>query len=194
MRLDLGGIAKGYAVDQTLTLLHKRGIRRALVNASGDMGATEPPPESRGWRVAVAPLEPKQTPTRFGLLANRAIATSGDAFQYVTVDGVRYSHIVDPRTGVGLTRRSGVSILARHCTLADAMASAVSVMGPEEGLELVRRTPGVEALIVVQEGNRVRIRQTPGFQAWLLPAQPADLRQGPPKPPDKISPSLLRER
>lgn len=166
MRLDLGGIAKGYAVDQALEELKRLGIDRALVNASGDMSASGPPPGKPGWVVGVAPLKPSAPPSVFGCLANQSIATSGDAFQFVEIDGQRYSHIVDPRTGLGLTQRSSVSILAANGTDADAIASAVSVLGPEAGLKFVEQRPGIEAMIVVGHDGKVVTRQTTGFCQW----------------------------
>jgi thiamine biosynthesis lipoprotein len=148
MRLDLGGIAKGYAVDQALAVLRKHGITRALVDAGGDIGLGDPPPAKRGWLIGVSPLEPGDPPSRFLWLSRVAIATSGDTRQFVQLDGVRYSHIVDPRTGLGLTDHSMVTIIAPDCTAADALASAVSVLGPKRGLKLVDATPGTAAFIV----------------------------------------------
>jgi thiamine biosynthesis lipoprotein len=166
MRLDLGGSSKVYALDQALLELKRVGIERALVNASGDMSASGPPPGKPGWLVGVASLEPSAPPTVFGYLAHQSIATSGDAFQYVEIDGRRYSHIVDPRTGLGLTMRSSVSILASKGVDADALASAVAVLGPRQGVELVERLTGVETLIVYQQGEAVATRQTEGFRRW----------------------------
>jgi thiamine biosynthesis lipoprotein len=103
MRLDLGGIAQGFAADRALQVLQRHGITRAIVNASGDIVAGDPPPGERGWKVALGALDPTKPPTEFVMLANASISTSGDAFQYTEVDGVRYSHIVDPKTGIGLT-------------------------------------------------------------------------------------------
>ncbi len=112
MRLDLGGIAMGYAVDEALAELRKRGITRALIDASGDIGVGDPPPDKLGWTIGVIPLSEDGAPTREICLANAAVTTSGDAFQHVVIDGRRYSHIVDPRTGLGLTDRSGVTVIA----------------------------------------------------------------------------------
>jgi thiamine biosynthesis lipoprotein len=156
MRLDFGGIAKGYAADEALKVLRAKGIEQALVNASGDIAAGRPPPGKAGWKVGVAPLELDGPPSLFLRLANAGIATSGDAFQYVEIAGRRFSHIVDPRTGLGLARRSSVSIIASDCATADSLASAVSVCGPENGLPLVENTPGGAAFIVVLENGKVR--------------------------------------
>jgi len=148
MLLDLGGIAKGYAADQALAVLKAQGISSALVVAGGEVAVSAPPPGRPGWRVGIAPLEsPENPPTRFLLLHDVAVSTSGDAEQYVEIEGKRYSHIVDPRTGLGLVGRSSVTVVAPNGTTSDAMATAISVLGPERGLELVRATPGTAALI-----------------------------------------------
>jgi thiamine biosynthesis lipoprotein len=149
MLLDLGGIGKGYAADQALAILKKHGITSALVVAGGEVAVSAPPPRRKGWRIGIAPLEsPDKPPTRFLLLHDAAVSTSGDAEQYVEIDGTRYSHIVDPRTGIGVVGRSSVTVVAPDATTSDGMATAVSVLGPEQGLELVRSTPGTAALIV----------------------------------------------
>ncbi len=166
MRLDLGGIAKGFALDQALAEIRKQGVPIALINAGGDVAAGDPPPGRHGWRVGVAPLKPDAPPSVFGELANQALATSGDAFQFVEIDGVRYSHIVDPRTGLGLTDRSSASVLAADGMTADSLASAVSVLGPERGMALIASTPGVEALLVFQNESGIVTKQSPGFERW----------------------------
>lgn len=148
MRLDLGGIAAGYAVDEALAVLRSSGVTSALVDASGDIGVSDPPPDAAGWKIGIAPLAPDKPASRYLLLANAAVTTSGDAFQHVEFNGVRYSHIVDPHTGFGLTNRSSVSVVARDCITADSFATAVSVLGPKLGLELIEETPGAAALIV----------------------------------------------
>ena len=158
MRLDLGGIAKGYAVDQALAVLRQHGITRALVDGSGDIALGDPPPGRNGWRVAVASLrDPRAKPARFLSLANRAVATSGDAYQAVKIGGKRFSHILDPRTGLGLTTSSSVTVVARDGTTADALASAISVMGPQPGIALAERYRDVEALSVTIENGRQRM-------------------------------------
>ncbi len=148
MQLDLGGIAKGYAADEALAAMRKHGVTRAIVDASGDIAIGDPPPDKSGWLIGVAALERNGPPSRILLLTNCAVATSGDAWQFVEIDGKRYSHIVNPRTGLGLTDRSSVTIVAPDCTTADALASAVSVLGPAKGIELVEQTCGAAALIV----------------------------------------------
>jgi len=148
MRLDLGGIAKGYAADEALAALKTLGISRALVNASGDIALGDSPPGKPGWKIGIAPLNPDTTPSRFLELSNCAVATSGDAWQFVEVDGRRYSHIIDPRTGLGLMERSSVTIVAPTCTDADGLASAVSVLGPKAGVDFVDKIPKTVAIVV----------------------------------------------
>jgi thiamine biosynthesis lipoprotein len=148
MQLDLGGIGAGYAVDEALKVLSREGIHSALIDASGDIGVSDPPPGRPGWRIGVAPLEPDAEPSRYLLLKNGAVTTSGDAFQFVEFDGRRYSHIVDPRTGLGLTERCSVTVIARDCTTADSYTKAVMILGPAKGLPLIEATRDAAALIV----------------------------------------------
>jgi thiamine biosynthesis lipoprotein len=170
MRLDLGGIAMGYAVDEALQVLRNHGVSSALIDASGDIGVSDPPPGKDGWTIRVVPLSADGTPTREITLSNAAVTTSGDAFQYVELGGQRYSHIVDPRTGLGLTDRIGVTVIARDCITADSLATAVSVLGPQPGLELVESTPGAAAFIV-RAGNDGAAPQT--FASSRFPKQPS---------------------
>jgi len=172
MLLDLGGIAKGYAADAAVAVLRRAGIERALVNAGGDIATSGAPPDERGWKIGIAPLQPKAPPSRFIILADTAVATSGDAWQFVEIAGERYSHILDPRTGIGLTRRSSVTVVAPDGTTADGLASAVSVLGPQRGFELIEQIPGTGALLVQVEGDQVRVYQSARFQQLAQPTDP----------------------
>ena len=164
MRLDLGGIAKGYAVDEALAVLRKRGITRALVDAGGDIGLGDPPPDKPGWLIGVASLEADAPPSRYLWLSRLAIATSGDTWQYVEIHGRRYSHLIDPRTGLGLTDHSSVTVIAPDCITADGLASAVSVLGPDEGLKLIEETPGSAALVVRAPEGTAEVRESCRWQ------------------------------
>jgi thiamine biosynthesis lipoprotein len=149
MQLDLGGIAKGFAADEGLRVLGQQGIPRALVAAGGDIAVSSPPPDAEGWSIGIAPLEdPNQKPSRYLLLRDAAVSTSGDAEQYVEIGGKRYSHIVDPRTGLGLIGRQSVTVVARHGIQADSLTKVVSVLGPERGLAIIDGREGVSALVV----------------------------------------------
>jgi thiamine biosynthesis lipoprotein len=163
MRLDFGGVAKGYAADQALKALQAAGIARALVNGGGDMVLGAAPPDRAGWRVGVAPLNPQDAPSHVLELVHCAVATSGDAWQFVEIGGIRYSHIVDPRTGLGVNQRSSVTVVAGDGMTADSLASAVSVLGPAEGLKLVEQTCGASCLIVWLKDGVPVTQYTRGF-------------------------------
>ena len=123
MQLDAGGIAKGYAADEALAALRKSGIQRAMVALSGDIVAGDPPPGRDGWRV--------QALGAVLSLANQAVSTSGDEFQFLEAGGKRYSHIIDPRTGRALENSTPVSVVAATGMEADSLATAISVGGRE---------------------------------------------------------------
>lgn len=172
MRLDLGGIAKGYAADEALRILREHGVPRSLVDAGGDIVAGDPPPDRPAWTIAIQPLGKASSKDALTLqIARTAVATSGDAYQYVEIDGVRYSHIVDPATGLGLTQSSSVTVIAADGTTSDSLASAVSVLGPERGMQLIEQTKGVEALIVVAGAEEPVTYRSSGFEAFLAASQ-----------------------
>jgi len=148
MRLDAGGIAKGYAADQALSVLAGRGLDRSLVAVGGDLAVGEAPPGAAGWQVVLAGLAPDRSAPGSPLtLTGAGVSTSGDAEQWVEIDGQRYSHIVDPATGLGLTGHRSVSVVARDAMTSDMLATAVSVLPIEAGTALVDETPGAAALI-----------------------------------------------
>jgi len=154
MQLDLGGIAKGFAADKALAVLKEQHLNRALVAASGDIAVGDPPPGQPGWRVEIGVLDqPDDKAEHVLLLKNSAVSTSGDAEQFVEIGGKRYSHIVDPRTGVGLTERLQVSIVARRATETDAFATAISVLGQKQGLALIESQSGMAGLFVKKQGD-----------------------------------------
>ena len=173
MRLDLGGIGMGYAVDRVLEVLDRHGIAAAMVDASGDVAVSAAPPGTAGWKIAVAPLRAGiaddlgPDPGEHLLLSHAAVTTSGDAFQAVEIDGRTYSHIVDPRTGLGVAGPAAVTVLARDCTTADAMATAASVLGPEQAAAVMARTPGCAARFVWMDGGEIRHTQTAGWPSQI---------------------------
>jgi thiamine biosynthesis lipoprotein len=149
MKLDVGGIAKGYACGAAIAVLAEQGVASGLVAGAGDIVVSGPPPGAAGWSIGIGPLEaPSAPPQRFLRLRDAAVSTSGDAERYVEIDGKRFSHIVDPRTGLGVVDRSSVTVVARDGATADSLDTAVYVLGPERGLALVEATPGAAALIV----------------------------------------------
>ena len=168
MKLDLGGIAVGYAADEAIRVLKQHGVTRAMIDGSGDIVVSEPPPGATGWRIGIASLrEPDAAPTMFATLANCSISTSGDAYQFVEIGGQRYSHIVDPKTGLGLTERCSVTVIASDGITADALATAVSVLGPERGLKLIDSQPCAAALFATLDGERLVTRESARWKTVL---------------------------
>lgn len=168
MLLDLGGIAKGFACQEARRILQQAGITRALIDGGGDLVAGDPPPNQPAWTIGISPgRQPEERPTEFLKLSRTAVATSGDAYQYVEIDGIRYSHIVDPHTGLGVTRRSRVTVVAPDGATADALASACSVLAPPDALRLIETLPRCEIAIFVIEHDRERLYRSPGFTRWL---------------------------
>ncbi len=157
MILDLGAIAKGYACDRALAVLARHGLTSAFVDTGGGMALGDPPPGRPGWRIRVADTE------QILVLSRCGVSTSGDWDQFVILDGKRYSHIVDPSTGLGLTRRELVTVLAPDGMSADALSTTISVLGPERGLRLAEDLPGVEAWMRWEEAGRPCTATTPGF-------------------------------
>lgn len=145
MKLDLGGIAKGFAADEALAALKREGIPNALIEFGGDIVVGDPPPGRPGWRVTAALADPEK---RELFLSNQAVSTSGDTQQFVVIDGVRYSHVVDPHSGLGLTNRTAATVIAPEGILSDGLATALTVMNPDRGRVMIEREyPHVEAQI-----------------------------------------------
>jgi thiamine biosynthesis lipoprotein len=145
MLLDLGGIAKGHAADEGLRILRELHITRALVIAGGDIAIGDPPPGANAWDIQLRQFtkpaaEKDLTTVR---LKNCGVSTSGDLYQFTEIDGVRYSHIVSPKTGLGLTERVACSVIAPDATTSDALATALCVLGKERGEKIAARMTGV---------------------------------------------------
>jgi thiamine biosynthesis lipoprotein len=177
MKLDLGGIAKGYASQAAVDVLKRQGVGSALVAGAGDIVVSGPPPGRDGWTIAVAPLEdPEAPPERSLLLREAAVSTAGDSERYVVIDGKRYSHIVDPRTGLGIVDRCSVTVVAPDGATADALDTAVYALGPERGLPLVESVEGAAALVVRASGQGRRTFESRRFPA--LPRAAPDPARG----------------
>jgi FAD:protein FMN transferase len=131
-----------------LKVLAKHGLTRALVSAGGDLALADPPPGKKGWTVAIAAVDAKKEGPRYLSLANAAVSTSGDAEQYVTIGGKRYSHIVDPRTGLGLMGRMSATVIAPDGITADSLTKVVAILGPKKGFAIIEKYRGVSGRYV----------------------------------------------
>jgi thiamine biosynthesis lipoprotein len=168
LTLDLNSIAKGFAVDRVSEILAGGGYKNYLVEIGGEVYAAGVRNDGKNWRVGINRPQPDAAIDevyKAVSLANRAFATSGDYRNFFKIDGVRYSHVIDPRTGYPVSNGVvSVSIIADNCTLADGLATAVMVMGPEKGIQLVNQLNNVECLIIVETpASRLLDFYSPGF-------------------------------
>ena len=168
MRLDLGGIGMGYAIDRGMDVLAMHGITSAMIDASGDIAVSGPPPGAAAWTIEVdARGDGDDAVKEMLALVNAAVTTSGDAFQVVEIDGVRYSHIIDPRTGLGVAGPAAVTVIAADCTTADAVATAASVLGAKAGIAFVETVPGAAARFVTSRDGELREMHSSRWSAQL---------------------------
>lgn len=157
--LDFGGVAKGYAVDRAVAILAEQGVKRALVNAGGEILTL-----GDEWIIGIQHPSLPEELVRNIRIANAAVATSGDYEQYHEEKGRRYHHILDPATGYPTTGCRSVTIVAPNCIAADAYATGIFVLGPLAGMELVNRIPGLEAMLIDSSGS---ILYSSGFESFL---------------------------
>ena len=162
MRVDLGAIGKGVACEGALRVLRDHGVTSALVQMGGDLACSDAPPHSPGWSIDLATGAATSHGERIAV-SNRCVSTSGDTEQFVEIGGQHYSHVVDPRTGLGLTSRVRVIVLAPDGATADALSTAIGVLGPDAGLALVAHFEGVVARIEERIGDRVVVHQSANF-------------------------------
>ena len=166
MQLDLGGIAQGYIAGKVIDHLVQQGVTSALVDVSGDIMAIGAPPNTKGWTVGinVPGDEHRLFPTNV-LVRDMAVTTSGDLYQYMEYNGKRYSHIVDPRTGYGITSQRNVTIIARNPTQADWLTKACSILPVAEAKKLAKKFKA-ELLIVENLEGKLKWYHTPGFSRY----------------------------
>lgn len=179
--VGLGGIAKGYAVDRATAAMRRAGCAGGLINAGGDIRCFGPSPRGSPWHVAVQnPFDPGGG-DYFGTLslAEGAVCTSGNYERFVMIDGKRYSHIIDPRTARPVDFAPSVTVVAPTGAVADAWATALSVLG-RRGLGLIPKGSGIEAMIVVGSPQGYQVHQTAGFGKLLIGPIPP-----PPRPPTR---------
>ena len=163
MKLDLGAIGKGYAADQMLAVLASQGITHAMVVAGGEVVVGEPPPGASGWDVGLDTAD-AASPCTVSLRA-AAVSTSGDEHQFLVVNGRRYSHVINPRTGWALEGESSTTVIARDSTTADALCTAFSLMRVQDGIRAAESVPGVAALWVRRVEGKWQRSSSRGFPA-----------------------------
>ncbi|RBN51487.1 FAD:protein FMN transferase [Flavobacterium psychrolimnae] len=153
MKLGLGGIGQGYIADKVKDLLFSKGCVSGIINVSGDINAWGKQPDGKPWTVGIVnPLNKNKIFATFPI-EDSAVETSGSYEKYVIFDGIRYSHIIDPRTGYPAKGVVSVSVFAKQTEIADAMATGIFVLGVEVGLDLVNQIKGLECIIVDDKGK-----------------------------------------
>ena len=158
MQLDLGGIGKGYIAQEVVNYFKRQGITQVLADAGGDIVCGDAPPGKRGWTIAVnVPGEKNQLLQKSLLLQNSAVATSGDVYQYMEHEGKRYAHIIDPRTGYGVTFQRNVTVVARDGALADWLATAASILPRCRSKKLVKKKKGA---LLINQMEKGRLKST----------------------------------
>lgn len=154
MRIGFGAIGKGYAADKVRSMLKSKGVKAGIINASGDLTTWGKQPDGKDWMVGITnPLNKDKVFSWFPV-QNAAVATSGNYEKYVEFEGVKYSHIIDPRTGYPSKGLVSVTIFAKSAELCDALATSVFITGVETGINMVDQINGVEC-IIVDEGNKI---------------------------------------
>lgn len=165
MSLDLGGIAKGYATDKVIEILKAKGITSALVNAGGDVRVIGNKPDGKPWRIGVQnPRQADGISAKLALTQWDTMETSGDYQRFIMKDGIRYSHILNPRTGWQPREVASVTMVNNSSTYGDILSKPIFVLGVERGLEILKKFPGTEAVIVTMDG---KIIVTPGLEGKI---------------------------
>ena len=168
MQLDMGAIGKGYAVDEAMKVLKARNIKSALVDGGGNIVVSRAPPGTKGWIIDLQTLpggnklEPKKI-----ILKHQGIATSGDLYQYVEVNNTRYSHIVNPFTGIGLTDQSHVTVITKNGTDADWLSTSLSVLSLVDGEALIKKMPQTAAIIIKINNNVLEQWQSNRYKRYF---------------------------
>ncbi len=153
MRIGFGGIGKGYAAERARTLLMTLGFAGGIVNASGDLATWGLQPDGAKWTIGIAHPDMASLPFSYLEISNMAIATSGNYEKYIMINGKKYSHTIDPRTGLPVSGIKSVTILCDNAELADALATPVTIMGVEAGLRLIDQLAGIGCIIISDENQ-----------------------------------------
>lgn len=153
MRIGFGGIGKGYAAEMAKTLLIKQGVHSGIINASGDLTAWGQQPDGKPWRIGISNPDRPQDIFSYMDISGKAVATSGNYEKYVVIGGKKYSHTIDPKTGLPISGIKSVTVISENAEFADAMATPIAVMGIKAGLNLVNQIPDLHCIIIDDDNN-----------------------------------------
>lgn len=168
MLLDLGGLGKGYVAQAALNIIQSAGFKSVMVNAGGKIAIGEAPPGRKGWRIGITvPEEKEQLMPHLLLLKNTSVATSGDIYQHLDINGKRYSHIIDPKTGLGITWQRNVTVIAKDGTISDWLATACSVLSEKKSFQLIKKFPGAALLISEMKNEKLIQKSSANFNEYL---------------------------
>lgn len=154
MRIGFGGIGKGYAAEMAKKVLLKNNVQSGIINASGDLSAWGLQPNGKKWTIGVADPDSPNAAFSYMEISNKAVATSGNYEKFVTINGKKYSHTIDPKTGLPITGIKSVTIIASNAEFADAMATPIAVMGIKAGLFLIDQIPELYC-IIIDDNNKI---------------------------------------
>lgn len=154
MRIGFGGIGKGYAAEMAKQVLLKHNVQSGIINASGDLSAWGLQPDGRKWTIGVADPNSPNAAFSYMEISNKAVATSGNYEKFITINGKKYSHTIDPKTGLPITGIKSVTIIASNAEFADAMATPIAVMGIRAGLFLIDQIPDLYC-IIIDDSNKI---------------------------------------
>ena len=154
MLIGFGGIGKGYAAEMAKQLLLKNNVQSGIINASGDLSAWGLQPNGSKWTIGVAAPDSPNAAFSYMEISNKAVATSGNYEKFVMINGKKYSHTIDPKTGLPITGIKSVTIIASNAEFADAMATPIAVMGIKAGLYLINQIPDLYC-IIIDDNNKI---------------------------------------
>jgi len=154
MRIGFGGIGKGYAAERAKNILQELGVQSGIVNAAGDLTAWGYQPNGKEWTIGIADPNAARNPFSYLSVTNTAIATSGNYEKYVLIDGKKYSHTINPKTGLPVSGIKSVTVISPNAEIADAMATPVMIMGIKVGLNMVNQVKGL-ACIIVDDNDKI---------------------------------------
>jgi thiamine biosynthesis lipoprotein len=163
MRIGFGGIGKGYAAEMAKRLLKQNGVESGVVNAAGDLAAWGHQPDGKEWTIGIADPDASHHPFSYLSITNTAIATSGNYEKFVMIDGKKYSHTIDPKTGLPVNGIKSVSIICPNAEIADAMATPVMIMGIKAGLDMVNQVRGLSC-IIIDDDNKLHTSKNINLQ------------------------------